>query len=282
MADDIKVSSSEEVENILRHMIINSFTTTQKKFRKDYGSMVIGLDGMKNFRKEIHPEYKIHRKKNRENDGMPWHIIFNCMDIIREEAKMYFPWKVVWSDRAETDDVMAVLVEEVANKNMIQIGVIEEPEPVLLDTRDHDMYQLQKYSNVKQWSSVDRKFIRPDKPPKEYLRDMIIGGCKGDGVDNVFSPLGSYANGVRQKACIASRVAPIIKHANIFDYNDDPEIVKRIRQNYQLVCFDGIPLDVREDILESWNTRKKNSKMTMMKYLNEKKCKRLLDLLDDM
>lgn len=284
LKDDIKKSDAKEIENILRHAMINSFTHLKKKFSHEYGPLIIALDGKNNFRYQIHPNYKYKRKEAREKDDLPWHIIKAAMDTIKEEAKVYWPWKVVWSERAEADDVMAVLTEDVANKNLVSVGVMDEEqaEPVLLDTSDTDLFQLQKHKNVKQWSSRERKFLVLEEDYDAWMKDFIIRGDQGDGVCNVFSDINSFADGVRQTAAIKSRMAPILAHKNIFDYKDDPKIVQRIKENYQLVCFDGIPLDIRDEILESWNTRKKNSKMVMMRYLNEKGCRNLLDQIEDM
>lgn len=285
MQDDIKKSTAEEIENILRHSMINSFMYLKKKYHREYGELIIALDGKNNFRYGIHPNYKFKRKENRDKDDLPWHIIKAAMDKIREESMNYWPWKVVWSERAEADDVMAVLVEEVANKNIIEVGVMDDvqAEPVLLDTSDGDLLQLQKYANVKQWSSRDKKFVVLTEDYDSWMKEFIIkGDPSSDSVPNVFSDLNCLADGIRQTAAIKSRMAPILAHKNIFDYNDDPKIVQRLKENYQLVCFDGMPLDVRDEIMESWNSRKKNSKMVMMRYLNDHGCKLLADQIDEM
>ncbi|HET8688946.1 MAG TPA: hypothetical protein VFM18_20240 [Methanosarcina sp.] len=285
MKDDIKKSSPEEIENILRHMAINSCLTIKKRFQSQYGELVIALDGKNNFRYGIHPNYKFKRKENRDKDDLPWHIIKNCMDKIKEEAKVYWPWKVVWSERAEADDVMVVLTEEVANKNIVENGLLDEieAEPVLIDTRDQDLFFLQKYPNVTQYDSRDRKVIKLDENYDTWIKEFIIkGDPQSDSVPNVFSDLNCMADGIKQTAAIKSRMAPILAHKNIFDYNDDPKIAKRIRENYQLVIFDGMPIDVRDEIMESWKNAKKASKMVMMKYLIEKKCKNLLEHLEEM
>ena len=285
MKDEIKKSSPEEIENIIRHMAINSCLTTKRKFGSQFGELIIAFDGKKNFRYDVHPNYKFKRKETKEKDDLPWHIIKNCLEIVKEEAKVYWPWSVVYSERAEADDVMAVLVEEVANKNIVKIGVLddEEPEPVLLSTRDQDMFQLHKYRNVKQYDSISKKFISPDEDPIEWTRKFIItGDPHSDSVPNVFSDLNCLADGVRQTAAIKSRMAPILEHKNIFDYNGDPKIVKRLKENYQLVCFDGIPLDIRDEILDAYRIRTKASKMVMYKYLNEKKCRQLMEYIEEM
>lgn len=284
MKDDIKKSSPEEIENILRHMAINSCLTIKKKFQSQYGELIIALDGKNNFRYGIHPNYKFKRKENRDKDDLPWHIIKNCMDKIKEEAKVYWPWKVVWSERAEADDVMVVLTEEVANKNIAENGLLDEieAEPVLLDTRDQDLFFLQKYPNVTQYDSRDRKIIRLEEDYDTWIKEFIIKGDSGDGIPNVFSDLNCFADGIKQTAAIKSRMAPILAHKNIFDYNDDKQIMKRIRENYQLAIFDGLPIDVRDEILDCWYRSKKASKMVMLRYLQENNCKNLIEHIEEM
>lgn len=275
--DDIKKAGPDEMENLIRHCIISSFLSTKLRFSGRYGKLIISLDGMKNFRFDITEHYKIRRKRDRKDDGMPWQQIFAILSKIKEEAKENWPWQIVWADRAEADDVMAVLVEEVANKNMVDTGIIEEPEPVLLCTSDHDMYQLQKYKNVSQFCHRANKMVSAGVPINQaFFNDWIMRGDPGDDVPNIFSDLAVWAEGRRQIACIEKRTAPILAHKSIFDYKGDEAIEKRIRENYQLIHFDGIPIDVRDDIMENYNSRKPATKMKMMKYLAEKGCKRLL------
>ena len=48
-----------------------------KRYRDEYGQMVICADGMNTWRREYFPEYKASRKKSRDNSEMDWNIIFN-------------------------------------------------------------------------------------------------------------------------------------------------------------------------------------------------------------
>lgn len=275
--DDIKKCGPEELENLIRHAIISSFLTTKLRFSGQYGKLYIALDGMKNFRYGITDHYKCRRKKDRKDDGMPWQQIFEVLTKIKAEAKEFWPWQIVWSDYGEADDVMAVLVEEVANKNMVDTGLMEEPEPVLLCTSDHDMYQLHRYKNVKQFCHRKQKYVDAGVPINQaFFNDWIMRGDDGDDVPNIFSDLAVFAEGRRQVPCIAKRTQPILEHKSIFDYKGDPAIEKRIRENYQLIHFDGIPIDVRDDILENFKNGKAAPKMKMMKYLAQNGCKRLL------
>ena len=48
-------------ENLVRHMVLNSLRAHNKKFRKDYGEMVIACDSGKGWRRQAFPNYKAGR-----------------------------------------------------------------------------------------------------------------------------------------------------------------------------------------------------------------------------
>ena len=74
-------------ENMIRHMILNSIRMYNKKYRNDYGQMVICADGMNTWRKEFYPQYKASRKKGRDSSGLDWQEIFRVLNLVRDEIK---------------------------------------------------------------------------------------------------------------------------------------------------------------------------------------------------
>ena len=50
-------------ESMIRHMILNSIRMYNKRYRDEYGQMVICADGMNTWRKDYFPYYKANRKK---------------------------------------------------------------------------------------------------------------------------------------------------------------------------------------------------------------------------
>ena len=74
-------------ESLIRHMILNSIRMYNKKYRDDYGRMVICADGMNTWRKEFFPYYKANRKKGRDSSGIDWHEIFRVLNMVRDEIK---------------------------------------------------------------------------------------------------------------------------------------------------------------------------------------------------
>ena len=53
-------------EDLVRHMVLNSLRGHNKKFRKEYGDMVIACDSGNVWRRQAFPNYKAGRKANRE------------------------------------------------------------------------------------------------------------------------------------------------------------------------------------------------------------------------
>ena len=74
-------------ENLIRHMILNSIRMYNKKHRDEYGQVVICADGMNTWRKEFFPEYKAHRRKNRDESDQDWNEIFRILHTVRDEIR---------------------------------------------------------------------------------------------------------------------------------------------------------------------------------------------------
>ena len=55
---------------MIRHMILNSIRMYNKKYRNEYGQLIICADGMNTWRKDFYPEYKANRKKSRDNSSI--------------------------------------------------------------------------------------------------------------------------------------------------------------------------------------------------------------------
>ena len=89
-------------EDMIRHMILNSIRMYNKRYRKEYGQMVICADGMNTWRKEYFPQYKANRKKSRGDSPLDWTEIFRVLNLVRDEIRDNLPYKVLhmedWTD----------------------------------------------------------------------------------------------------------------------------------------------------------------------------------------
>ncbi len=278
--DDFR-NETEDVVNLFRHSILSTIKYYKKKFREYSNEIVIACDGRNYWRKEIFPHYKFKRKKGREDRNLPWDKIFAAMDQIIMEIDEHFHYKVIKHDKAEADDVMAILVEDIANHRMIQNGLESEPEMVMLISTDKDMSQLQKYSNVRQFSPMTSKMITLEVSHKEFLRRLILGGDIGDSVPNVFSPEDCFVKGIRQTPCTEKKMKAFLEATNMLDAVETEEIKNRIIMNTRLISFAAIPKYIRDDVVREYSVPVKGNKVKAYEYLAKHKCKMLMESIED-
>ncbi len=259
-----------------RKAILNSIKYYKKKYRS-YGDIVLTCDGKSYWRKDVFEHYKAKRKTSREESKLPWDAIHEAVHTLREEITGVMPFKVLYDDKAEADDIMAILVEHVVNQRPIDGGLEERFEDVMLVSSDKDISQLLKYSHVQQFSPNKQALVKLDCSPKEYLRRLILTGDSGDGICNVFSPPDSLVNGVRQKAAREKLLTPFLESVNMLDATDDASIKKRIMENTRLISFNGIPASLTKRIIDQYDNQRKGTKMDAYAYFVKHKCDMLLD-----
>ena len=169
----LKSNDNEINENMLRHMILNSLRNYQKKYAGDYGDIVLCTDAANPWRREYFPLYKANRKKSREADDRDWKLIFDTLQVVKDEIKENFPYRYMYVERCEADDIIAVLSK-----------VIKED--VLIISGDKDFQQLQKYDNITQWSPNLNRMIDCVQP-EEFLKEHVLKGDTSDGIPNILS-----------------------------------------------------------------------------------------------
>ena len=225
-------------EDMLRHMILNSLRFNRNKFSKEYGELIICCDGRNTWRKDVFPFYKQNRKKTRAASGYNWGKIFDVLNTIREELDEHFPYKVIHNDRAEADDIIAILA-----KNWID-------EKVLILSGDKDFMQLQKFDNINQYSPVQKKFLRT-KDPKEFLFEHIVRGDVGDGIPNCLSKDSTFVTGDRQKPVTKKRLDEWMKAGKVTTGD-----VTWFDRNRRLIDLEYIPEDLRDEIILQYEAAK--------------------------
>ena len=236
---NLKMNHINEVEeDMLRHMILNSLRFNRNKFSKEYGELIICCDGRNTWRKDVFPFYKQNRKKTRSASGYDWGKIFDVLNTIREELDEHFPYKVIHNDRAEADDIIAILA-----KNWID-------EKVLILSGDKDFMQLQKFDNINQYSPVQKKFLRT-KDPKEFLFEHIVRGDVGDGIPNCLSKDSTFVTGDRQKPVTKKRLDEWMKAGKVTTGD-----VTWFDRNRRLIDLEYIPEDLRDEIILQYEAAK--------------------------
>ena len=253
-------------EDLLRHTILNSIRMFRNNFTKDYGEMVICCDDKDNWRKEVFPEYKANRRKNRENDITDWKTLFELLHEMREELTKYFPYKVMHVDSAEADDIIGVLVDHC------------EENPTLILSSDKDFIQLQKYQGVRQWSPLQKKFIVGD--PVESLYDKTIRGDTGDGVPNILSSDDTLITEGKRQTPITKKKMELWRGKKPEEFCNEA-MLRNYHRNKTLVDLGETPESIRINIVNQYDNQEAGDRSQLWNYFVDNRLKNLMDVIDE-
>ena len=275
MAQVGKHTNIDIEEGILRHMVLNSIRMYNKKFRDEYGEMIIASDSRNYWRKQKFPFYKLRRQEDREKSDVDWNKLFTVLNIIREELKEFFPYRVINVETAEADDIIGTLVD----KHGTLLG---DTPPILILSGDKDFIQLQKYTNVKQFDPVRKRWLKTNDPIR-FIQEHIIRGDKGDGVPNFLSNDNCLAIKERQKKIMNTKLdlwldqLKIKKPEQIFDR----ETYRNYKRNEEMIDLNFIPKDIRNKIIEEYENESGKDRTKLFDYFISRKLKNLHNSVGD-
>tara|TARA_B100000123_G_scaffold271138_1_gene250304 strand:- start:3160 stop:3996 length:837 start_codon:yes stop_codon:yes gene_type:complete len=257
----LKSNDGEINENMLRHMILNSLRNYQKRYQGEYGEIVLCTDAGDPWRREFFPLYKANRKKSREQSDMDWKMIFDTLQIVKDEIRDNFPYRYMYVERCEADDIIAVLVKHAT-------------EPVLIVSGDKDFQQLHNES-VTQWSPNLNRMVHCEDP-QTFLKEHILKGDKSDGIPNILSNDDCLDQGIRQTPL---RKNVLEKYLRISIESDD-KYYRNYLRNQTLIDLSFIPDDVEQQILDEY---KQTAPVlgNVLPYLQKHRLNQLLDHAGD-
>jgi hypothetical protein len=263
-------------EDLIRHSILNSIRMYNKKFRVEYGEVIIACDS-RSWRKEIFPQYKFSRQKKRDKDTvLDWSGIYKIIDKIKLELSEHFPYRVIQVPRCEADDIIGVLAQ-----NSQEFGLHEK---IMVVSADKDFIQLQKFDNIKQYSPLTKKFIVNDDPV-QYLFEHIMKGDSSDGVPNVLSSDDTFVEKIRQSPMTKKKMA-LYGSVGIDNISDimDKEIYRNFIRNRRMIDLEYVPEDLKDKIGQAYRVsenKKGNDSGRILNYLVKNRCKMLIECLDE-
>jgi 5'-3' exonuclease len=257
-------------EGLVRHMILNSLRSYNVKYREEYGEMVIACDGGNTWRKQIFPQYKASRKKNREESGLDWAEFFRILGVVRDEIRENLPFKVVHLQGLEADDIIATLTEKTQD--------FGQGQPVMIISSDTDFVQLHRYKNVKQFSPMKKAMIK-EADPVRYLQEHILRGDSGDGVPNVLSADDVFVSGGRQSPIRAKQIDEWVANWDKLDYHMNPQQYRNFQRNQKLIDLSSIPTEKKAEIINTFDTVK--TKSNTLNYLISKRCSQLIECAEE-
>lgn len=259
-------------EGMIRHMTLNSLRMYNKKFRDDYGQMILACDGANNWRRSYFPQYKANRRKGRDESTFDWNEAFRIMHKIKDEIRENFPYKVIHLEGCEADDVIGTLVEHTQ-----EFGNYED---VMIVSSDGDFKQLQRYDNVKQFSPMLKKFVVDDNP-RLNLQEKILKGDTGDGVPNVLSDDDTLVDGRRQTPLSKKKKEAIIEDLAEGELLYAASWYRNYQRNETLIDLTKTPDDLKQKIINSYNDDPIGDKTKVFPYLVANRMKQLIESVQE-
>ena len=255
--------SDADIDTV-RPAVLNTLRLYRTKFVSEFGELILCCDDRKTWRKEIFPNYKASRKKTRAATSIDWDNLYESLNALKEELVEWFPYKLVQVEKAEADDIIAVLVELINERSLIL-------------SSDKDFVQLHGF-NVRQYSPMQKKFVEGDA--KWNLHEKIIKGDVGDGVPNIMSDDNVFIDeGRRQK--------PITKKKVDAWYELDPdmycssEMLRNYNRNKQLVDLGEVPESIRINITKQFESVAVGDRKRLLTYFINHRLKNLTESLSE-
>ena len=251
-------------EDLVRHMVLNSLRAHNKKFRKEYGQMVIACDSSNVWRRTAFPNYKAGRKENRAKSEHDWEFIFDVLAKIKKEIKDFLPYKVIAVESAEADDIIATLCKRTNEKVLILSG-------------DKDFIQLHN-DRIKQYNPVLNKFVGKDENPIIYIREHILKGDRSDGIPNVLSDDNVFIEGRRQTPLSRKKIEAWVNEV-VPTFNEEQQ--KNYERNRQLIDLNYIPKEIEDNINREFDNVEVATRDKILGYFINKKLKTLIESIDE-
>ena len=180
------------------------------------------LNGSKNWRREIYPEYKGTRKHNPD--------VYQYMKYLYDDylPKLSNEYITILRSDCEADDLIALKTKELVN------------EEVIIISSDHDFLQLVEEDNTVILMDAKGNNIATKKRicGKKYLKSKIIDGDKSDNIPSILQG----KNKKKNRDNLLNKLESIenLDDVDINVFDGDENLFKRFQLNRLLIDFDKL------------------------------------------
>lgn len=270
----------QDVGGMIRHLFFNSLLSYKKQF-KDCGDIVLCMDSRTGYwRKDYFPFYKGDRKRGREKSKIDFEYVFKILDEFRAELKDTFRFKIIMVDKAEADDIIAVMCKYTQDNELITEGLFDStPQKTVIISSDQDFFQLHKYKNIQQYSPMKKKLVKPEVSIEKFMIEHIVK-AGDDAIPNILSADNCIAEQIRQNSVTKAVLERFLTMGESGCENDTQR--RNWKRNETLINFDYIPTEISYRILNEYITYEpRGSKMKMMSYMTKWRFKQLFERLGE-
>lgn len=271
---------NENVGGMIRHVFFNVILSYRKQF-PNHGEIVLCMDSRNGYwRKDFFKHYKGDRKRNRDKSKLDFEYIFKVLGEFKQELHENFRFKIVEVPKAEADDIVATLCKYLQDNELVSEGLFDSvPQEIVIVSSDQDFFQLQKYKNVKQWSPMKKKYIKPDVSIEKFMIEHIVK-AGDDAIPNILSADNCISEQIRQTPIKKAVLERFLAGGKDACQNDLEK--RNWERNETLINFDFIPKEVEKAIIDEYIAyTPSGSKMKMMAYMTKWKFKQLFERLGE-
>jgi len=253
---------------LVLHMTLNSIRMYNVKFRQEFGEMIICCDAKENWRKRAFPYYKANRKKSQKDSDVDWDVVYAGLNLVKEQIKEDFPYKIIEVDDAEADDIIGVLAKK---------ATIDGTDTVIV-SKDKDFFQLHS-EHVCQFRPSSKYIIRYDDA-YDRLQEQILRGDVDDGIPNVKSDDDTFVDPNKRQKKMMKDDIPMMRQWGMMDFCA-VGLDYNYSRNELLIDLDNIPPHVVEGIHNEFEIPVVKNKPKMVKFLMKHKLRYLHEKIND-
>ena len=154
---------------------------------------------------------------------------------------------------------------------------MQTEEKYLIISGDKDFKQLQKYSNVSQYSPIQKVMVVEDNPIR-YLHEQIIKGDRSDGIPNILSADDVFITKTKQSPITKKKLA---EWSEVDDIPLGSETKKYYNRNKKLIDLEQIPNALVESIINSFKQYEVPNRSKLLPYFIDNKLKSLIEHIND-
>lgn len=271
-------SPKDELDiDLIRHVVLNTIRLNVQKNKRKYPHIVLCIDNATGgyWRKKVASYYKGRRTEGRDKNPYDFDMIFKGMETVKLEMIDNLPYVVLDEAGVEADDHIGVMTKHFTKKGV----------PVLITSSDGDFTQLQKFPGVKQWSPMQKKFVKPKHGSPE--RDILFKCFKGDKKDGIAS-MNAKPDHYMQTPIVR---APNIYEKDLVKWMDSTEAelimtlteeqYDRYLENRKLLDFECIPKEICDKILLGYKEYKVAPRARIFQYFASRGLKKLMNQVSD-
>lgn len=266
--NDPNQRTTEDKNAYWKYLLMSMILGVKNKYKPK--EVVLCVDSKNTWRKDEFKYYKARRVLKKEKDTTDWDSFYKTADSFLSEIEKYFPFKVIKVDKAEADDIIAVLVEHLVGKQIIIVS------------RDKDFCQLLRYDNVKIHNPIDGEIVACEMNPGSFLSLHLLKGDSGDDVPNLLSDDNVFVNSDKRQKRITQKLIEEVLESGIEKFVIKNQLIDNYERNRKLITLSSefIPEEIVIDTKYKYDTTKsKGDFETMLAYLTKNNMPSLIDQL---